>query len=539
MSAVKVLFSVRHATYVRHYESVLRALATRGHHVTLASDGTIRPRPWPAHIEAMAAAHPSLRLDWTPNIAGNPWYELATTVRQNLFHARFLEAAYADTPELLTRAAAKAPGFARKRLEGPLGRTALGRRLISSTLRAIERSTVVPQPLVEYLERERPDVIVFTPLVVLRTSQLDLLRAARRLGIPTVFGVASWDHLSSKGLLYDLPDRVLVWNETQAEEARALHRVPSDRVVVTGAQLFDEWFERGAASSRDAFCARVGLPADRPFVLYVGSALFQGSPSEAAFAAAWVDAVRRRPALAECSVLVRPHFKRGDEWASFSTAGYSDAVVWPPQGQEPVDAGSRGSYFDSLYHADAIVGLNTSALIEGAILGKPVLTILTPEFYGNQEGTIHFRYLTRGQTPLLHVDRSLADHAERLEQVMSGRNPDPERSARFVRQFVRPCGLDVSATERAADAIETARAHAPAWAGLRLPAPVVAPLARLAVERMVRIREARERERDARKAARREAKRRPIPPAPAAAAASTTARAADGTEAPPASRSEA
>jgi hypothetical protein len=230
-----------------------------------------------------------------------------------------------------------------------------------------------------------------------------------------------------------------------------------------------------------------------------------------------VEAVRRRPALAECGVLVRPHFKRGDEWASFTTAGYPDTVVWPPQGQEPVDAGSRGSYFDSLYHADAVIGLNTSAMIEGAILGKPVLTILTPEFYGNQEGTIHFRYLTKGQPPLLHVDHSLADHAVRLEQVMSGRNPDPDRSARFVRHFVRPCGLDVRATDRAVDAIETTTAAVPTWSGVRVPAPVVAPLARLAVERMARIREERERERDARKAARREAKRRATRHAPEAA----------------------
>jgi hypothetical protein len=86
MAAVKVLFSVRHATYVRHYDPVLRTLASRGHDVMLVSDGSIRRRPWPAHVEAMAAAHPSLRLDWTPNIAGGISFTRASSSRDTQTH---------------------------------------------------------------------------------------------------------------------------------------------------------------------------------------------------------------------------------------------------------------------------------------------------------------------------------------------------------------------------------------------------------------------------------------------------------------------
>ena len=41
--------------------------------------------------------------------------------------------------------------------------------------------------------------------------------------------------------------------------------------------------------------------------------------------------------------------------------------------------------YDSLYHAAAVVGLNTSAMIEAGILGKSVFTIQTQEFAGGQE----------------------------------------------------------------------------------------------------------------------------------------------------------
>src|SRR4030095_13968020 len=86
--------------------------------------------------------------------------------------------------------------------------------------------------------------------------------------------VASWDNLTSKGLVRVLPDHVVVWNEAQKREATALHGVPADRVLVTGAQLFDRWFTMQPSRSREEFCRAAGLDPERPFLLYVGASLF-------------------------------------------------------------------------------------------------------------------------------------------------------------------------------------------------------------------------------------------------------------------------
>ncbi len=103
-----------------------------------------------------------------------------------------------------------------------------------------------------------------TPLIYLGSSQFEVLRSALAQGIRTVYAVGSWDHLSSKALIRDMPQRVFVWNDTQKDEAVRLHGVPPERVVVTGAQCYDQWFGRQPVRSREAFCARVGLPPDRP-----------------------------------------------------------------------------------------------------------------------------------------------------------------------------------------------------------------------------------------------------------------------------------
>ena len=144
---MKVLFSVRNAAYVRHYDPVLRELAARGHEVELAGDGGVKERPWPPSVERIARDFPSVRLGRTPDVTFDPWFELATAIRQNLFHARFLEPRYHDTPVLRTRAAEKAPGFAKALFEGRFGRSQLFRRAITAVLRGLERSTPVSQPI--------------------------------------------------------------------------------------------------------------------------------------------------------------------------------------------------------------------------------------------------------------------------------------------------------------------------------------------------------------------------------------------------------
>ena len=71
-----------------------------------------------------------------------------------------------------------------------------------------------------------------------------------------------------------------MWNEIQKREIVDLHQIDPARVVVTGSQVFDDWFEKAPSTTRDAFCARVGLRPDRPILLYVCSALLEGSPPE-------------------------------------------------------------------------------------------------------------------------------------------------------------------------------------------------------------------------------------------------------------------
>ena len=476
---LRVLFAMRNYWYVRHFEPVIAALAAAGHEVQLLAERPTNEKAedWSDAAAALAAHVPGLSYATAPRADEDVWYDLRVMLRLGLDYLRFTAPEYRTLEQMVARARARTPYWLRRVADSAPGRSARGRQVLAALLGAAER-VVPPDPaLASDLAERRPDVVVVTPLVELGSEQADVVRVAQRLGIPSVLCTGSWDHLSSKGLIRALPDRVIVWNETQKNEAVAMHGVPPAVIEVTGAQCFDQWFARQPSTGRAEFCARVGLRADSPYVIYACSALFEGSPDEAGLVSEWIAQLRRHPRLRAVGVLIRPHPKRAAEMAAF-TAGLEQVAVWPRSGTAPFAADAQAEYFDSLFHAAAVVGLNTSALIEGGIVGRPVLTILHPDYTGNQEGTLHFRYLLDGG--LLLAARSIEEHLDLLARAIAG--PEGGANDAFVRAFVRPHGLEEPATPRVVASIEAAaagrRAPSGETAGVRLGRTLLWPVAR-------------------------------------------------------------
>jgi hypothetical protein len=282
------------------------------------------------------------------------------------------------------------------------------------------------------------------------SSQVEYLKAARALGIRTGICVASWDNLTGKGLLRFVPDRVFVWNDIQRQELEDMHGIPADRVVLTGAQRFDDWFERRPSTTREEFQQKVGLEPEQPYVLYLCSSPFI-APDEVEFVRRWLAAVRAQ--FPEVGVLVRPHPQNAAQWEGVDL-GDPNSVVWPPGGQQPDAGDARAGYFDSLAHSACIVGINTSGLIEAGIVGKAVLTVTDPAFAGTQEGTLHFHYLRWENGGLLHVARDLDEHVQQLGRALQQGEEDARHVRDFVQRFTRPFGLDQPAAPLVAQGIE-------------------------------------------------------------------------------------
>jgi hypothetical protein len=462
---VRIFFSMWHLGSFRMYEPVIRDLAGRGHEIHVAL-GRAEGLGWGKALDNLVADCPGVTWSWLSPPTAAFWAEIAKTIRLWADYLRYFHPDYDQTPKLKARAEERLPPRLVQISNRPCFRAEGPRRRLLGLLRMFERALPPVREIDEELQARRPDLLVVTPLVYLGSSQFEVLRAALARGIRTVYAVGSWDHLSSKALIRDMPQRVFVWNGSQKQEAVRLHGVPPEQVVVTGAQCYDQWFGRRPVRPRAEFCRRVGLKDDRPYLLYVCSALFWGSPVEAEFVRRWVQSLRESAhrELREVGVLIRPHPARMDEWNTVDLTPFPHVTLY---GSNPVDTASKDDYFESLFYSSAVVGLNTSAFLEGAVVGRPVHTVLLPEFQENQEGVLHFHYLLTVGGGVLQTGRTFEEHHDRL--LDSLHHPADAPGAGFVREFIRPAGLDVAATPVFADAIDSLLRE-PAPAPVRTPA---------------------------------------------------------------------
>jgi hypothetical protein len=371
-------------------------------------------------------------------------------------YTRYLRPEFVAAKPLRKRSTRYVAPWLRTRIDRRTGGSPEAVASMLATLQTLER-TIPPDPQVlRYVARFRPDVLLVTPLIDLASDQVDYVKAGRALGIPTALCVHSWDNLTNKGLIHAAPDRVFVWNAAQQREAVTLHGIDPAHVIATGAPVFDEWFDRRPSTTRAEFCTRAGLPADRPFFLYLCSSRFIAA-TEAVFIEQWIGAIRKAddPRVRDAGLLIRPHPRTA--LADPPHGQWSDLVnvaVWPRQGANPVDAPSKTDFFDSMFHAAAAIGINTTAQIEAGIVGTPVYSIRAAEFSGTQEGSLHFQYLLKESGGLVRFDKSLDAHTRSLAEALSSHDAVARRLRQFVEGFVRPHGLEVAATTRLADEVE-------------------------------------------------------------------------------------
>ena len=438
-------------------EGFLRCALDQGHtvHVTLEQRKAGPTTEGDSLFDLLAGEYPEFSYEGLPP-RDEPWLYPATRLRCAIDFTRYLEPEFAAAESLRARARSRAPWYARLPAALGLLRLKPARRAFDRLLRALERRMPVSERSVEMIEEFEPDVMIVSPLVETGSPQGDHLRAADRLGVPTVLLVASWDNLTTKGVIRDAPDLTIVWNEDQVREAIDLHGLPRDTVVATGAHSHDHWFAWRPSTAPNEFAAQVGLREDRPFLLYVCSSGFIAGDEEVAFVGEWAERLWASgdPELEALGVLVRPHPQNFASWRDARLDEPGRIVVWPRGGVAPTDRRSKDDYFDSLYHAEAVVGINTSALVDSAIVRRPVFTMVHEQFRETQTGTLHFSYLARGGgSGLLNVAHSWDEHFDQLSAALRNGNGHLEQVDRFLSAFIRPHGLDQPAAPLALDAI--------------------------------------------------------------------------------------
>jgi hypothetical protein len=450
---MKFLFVMSHPGYVRNNEPTLRALAERGHSITLGFNKALRDES-DRLAEELVAAHPTMNYRAMPN-RRDAWAPVAALVRGCMDYLRYFDPDYDNADALRKRIEERLPRFVRATFENlKLRKHAARRRLMHRSLAAIERAIPTDPQIDQVLVREGPDALIVTPLVNFNSSQTDWVKSAKARGIPTCLAVFSWDNLTNKGHIRIVPDRLTVWNPLQAEEAIRYHGVEKEKIRVTGAQCFDKWFDRSPSLDREAFLAPTGLDPSAPYILYLCSSPFVGGAAEAEFVTDWLSALRRSANVdvRNVAVMIRPHPQNAQIWKGVDLSDLGPVSLFPAAGSNPVDKRRQDEYFHSIFFSCAVVGINTSAMVESGIIGRPVITVRDSRFAARQEGTLHFHHLVRCR--LLHIADNIEASTSLVDAALKGELFDQADSDEFIAAFIRPHGRDLPATPFCVEAFE-------------------------------------------------------------------------------------
>jgi hypothetical protein len=455
--AAKVLIAAPSAPSLFLHLPIVRTLAERGHHVSLA---------FTARRNQPVETYEELKCD-VPNVASvgvlappsGMWAAIADGLLGMSAYVSMLDRHAAGAmprwlaqlaPTLLTpwtrpiaTLARKVPGM-RKRVQ----------RLASRLDRAIPSSAGSK----DLLGRAAPDVVLTLPDIDLiaahqsAAAQADLVRGASSLGIPTASIATGPDAQLHATSLQPRPTMVLVWNDEQRTTVIRDLNLEDRDVLATGAVSLDRSLNEPPIVPDDEFRGRLGLPVDRPFVFFCGSpGIFGDERREIDLLGRWVTSLREStdPALRELPVLIRPpvHAQR---WRRLDFAGLGPVVLGPRRYEEPGQL-DVVLLAESVRYAAVTVGIDGLSLTLAAALGKPAVAITRAEAGHSDHVPLEFLWKTPGSSVTCAASLEDLNWNVRaaLDRAPSQANPFRDTLAR-CRNGQRPCDLTADAIERLA-----------------------------------------------------------------------------------------
>ncbi|MBI2327818.1 hypothetical protein HYU92_05875 [Candidatus Curtissbacteria bacterium] len=217
---MRVLFVIRAVEHYPYFRSIVEALLDRDHDVKILFD-----RDWSQRgLDLVGIKLKGVSYGWTvPYLVR--LRRIIFWIRDLLSYIRYLKVRGQS-------------GFYKDRwrkvlfvpvqwfLKIPFVEFLLKTKVTGRVLAVLETVTGPVSEIVEDIRQFDPAVVVATPANMPHSSaDLEYLKAARALSIPTALPVFSWDNLTTKGLIHIKPKVLLAWNEKQVQEAWKHHGI--------------------------------------------------------------------------------------------------------------------------------------------------------------------------------------------------------------------------------------------------------------------------------------------------------------------------
>ncbi len=447
--SLRVLFAVRSYRHLPQFRKMIEILAERGHTVLVLiykglTDESLE------QVRNLEQGYERVTYDWTRPASREGTFLLHArellNFRKHLitggseyYAQRWKEYLHPQLIKLFDW------WFARLLLKTSLAGWALG---------LFEKLTPPKSAVLVHLKEWKSDVVVASPVNLrLSSPELEYLKAAISLKIPTAIPMASWDNITTKGLYHVKPDRYLVWNNVQIREIKQHHNVNPNQTRVIGATTMDYWHPMPTPTERTVFCKQHGIKENEPFLLYLGSSVNTAGDQER-----WlVEKIRKtldetpNLHLKNLQLLVRPHPKH---FKIYQDMDLPKIVVAPKNGYLPNPKDEQRLLMDSIFHSVGIIGINTSAMLDAMVLNRPVIAVNMGERATMQMETYHFPELVKSKAIKLVDVKNPGEISKAIQNVLEGIDECKAMRDCFVKEYIRPRGLEITSGEAIADELE-------------------------------------------------------------------------------------
>jgi hypothetical protein len=318
-----------------------------------------------------------------------PWFENFRSPGERFFHYHLMATSGSGTHQGWLRnldARAKQEGGRvlrhRKHQLMRRGSVALGALLGARRMLALYHAfalVFVPKRLLEHLfGAYRPALVISTTAHHVEAWSLTLF--GRRSGVRTLGNILSWDNPTTKAAMDTSCEYYTVWSDEMKGELAKHYSYLSAEIIVTGCPLFDIYYNRPGAMSREDFLRGLGLRPELPYILYATNTP-AAMPDESQIVLRYWEELKKSRFGGKVSLLVRLHPKEnrrlyaalfGQPDVAVTVAGprhWSSSDRWLPTPQDMT------LLLNSMMHAAVSVNVASTMTLESFALELPTINV--------------------------------------------------------------------------------------------------------------------------------------------------------------------
>ena len=262
-----------------------------------------------------------------------------------------------------------------------IGKSLSKSNIINSLFAWIDSTLFLDNNYKEIFDTYNPQVIFVTYPFSFYTYPV--VRRGKKMNIPMIAYVPSWDNLTSK---WEVPvkfDQLIVWNKIMQNEAIEFLNYKSSQVKICGVPQFDLHHDSSLIRDRKKFIQSFGGNPDKNIIVYA-TGTKQLSDIEPNIVEIIQTAIEENKLHKPCQLLLRVHPRR-------STSDFQNVIEKPDvflqipgkSSNEFIESGYHwksdiedyGILSNTLFHSDVMINVASTITIESCIFDTPVINI--------------------------------------------------------------------------------------------------------------------------------------------------------------------